>query len=230
LVDQILKSKGFSMRLFLASAFLLGFTTAATAQSVVTLDSFDLDDSSGSTGKKTAPSGVTGQSEEMRDCLFSTSGCADSEFESGVDISLDDVFNLGVIDRGEVAGSVAIGVVDRDPLPSIDLEILFAYDSDQLSPEAMRTLADLSTALNDPRLASARLVFIGHTDAVGSETYNLDLSRRRAESVARFVMSSLAIPPGQVESVGVGFTRLKNTFDPSAAENRRVQLVLVPGV
>lgn len=208
------------MRTTVAALGLAMTAGMAMAQSVVTLDSFDL-------GTDETPPVANAESDGMRACLVEGSGCKESGYESGVSISLSDVVNLGIIDSEEIPDDTS--VVETAPLPSIDLEILFAYDSDALTPEAMATLGSLSTALSDPRLATARLVFIGHTDSVGGEAYNLDLSRRRADAVARFVMASLAIPPSRIESVGVGYSRLKNTFDPAAAENRRVQLVLIPG-
>lgn len=192
--------------------------SAAVGQSVLTLDSFDLDDPA-----DPAPSA---RPDPMADCI-ATNTCKGDGFSSGVDISLDYVFNLGVVDRDEVDEAAVKST--SDPLPTVDLEIRFAYDSDDLSYEAMQTLAGLTSALQDPRLASAKLIFIGHTDAAGGESYNMDLSRRRAEAVATHVMATMRIPASRVDAVGVGYSRLKNTADPNAAENRRVQLVLVPG-
>ncbi len=217
---------------------------AAQAQSTLTLESFSLEP---------APTAAP-PAAEMRDCLLDQSGCTSAEFGGGAAFTLDDVVNLGVIDREEAKAAAAampasrgnasvqaapddrntaaMAIVDRDtpePLPSIDLEILFAYNSDALTPDAMRKLSELSSALRDPRLATARLVFVGHTDGVGSASYNMRLSQRRAESVANFVQGTMRLSPARIDAVGVGFTRLKNTFDPASPQNRRVQLVLVPG-
>ncbi len=199
----------------------------ALAQSTVTLDSFSLDPAP-QAQPDTAPSA------EMRDCLLDQSGCTSDEFSGSATFTLDDVVNLGVIDRTEVPQNAAVGGTGGStaapaPLPSIDLEILFAYNSDDLTPEAMGKLSSLADALRDPRLSDARLIFIGHTDGVGSAAYNIDLSRRRAEAVARFVQGTMGLPPSRIRAEGVGFSRLKNSFDPAAAQNRRVQLVLVPG-
>lgn len=201
----------------------------AFAQSTVTLDSFSLDDD---------PKPDVAAS-EMRDCLLDASACASNEFSGGTKFSLDDVVNLGVVERKPTPPAVAgvpvaaIGVTDRtkaaEPLLTIDLEVLFAYDSDQLSPQAMAKLSTLASALADPQLQGSKLIFIGHTDGVGSAVYNRELSRRRADSVARYVRSTLRLSPSQIEAVGVGFDYLKNSRFPDAAENRRVQLVLVPG-
>lgn len=193
---------------------------AALAQSTVTLDSFSLDDLSD------APAAQP--ESEMRDCLLNQSGCASEEFGNAAAFTLDDVVNLGVVDRS-VAEDIAESRPDPAPLPSIDLEVLFAYNSDDLTPQAMAKLSTLASALRDPRLGDSQLIFIGHTDATGSAAYNMDLSRRRAQAVANYVQATMRLSPARIEAVGVGFTRLKNSFDPNAPQNRRVQLVLVPG-
>lgn len=213
----------------LAAALVL--PSAALAQSTVTLDSFSLGD---------APK-PDADAAEMRDCLVDPSACENSEFSGGSKFTLDDVVNLGVVKRqpkppasetqARIGGTIA--VEDRskkpEPLPTIDLEVLFDYGSDALTPQAMAKLSTLANALSDPRLKDSKLIFIGHTDAVGSAEYNKALSQRRANSVARFVQGTMSLGTGQIEAVGVGFDYLKNTRRPDAAENRRVQLVLVPG-
>lgn len=222
---------------FLAALIAMALPVAGFAQSTVTLDSFSLDDD---------PEPVVGAdvvADEMRDCLLNPSACASNEFGGGAAFTMDDVVNLRVEKRVSkpagttdvkrtttVRNDTALVVTDRSkPLPTIDLEVLFAYGSDQLSPQAMAKLSTLSSALADPRLQGSTLMFIGHTDSVGSAAYNRELSRRRADSVARFVRSTLRANPPQIEAVGVGFDYLKNTRFPESAENRRVQLLLVPG-
>ncbi|WP_323771497.1 OmpA family protein [Antarctobacter sp.] len=209
---------------------LMALPGLVAAQSTVTLDSFSLDDDP-------KPNAAAS---EMRDCLLDASACASNEFGGGAKFTLDDVVNLGVVKREPkppvTAGTptTTIAVIDRtkpapQPLPTIDLEVLFAYDSDRLTPQAMAKLSSLASALADPRLQGSKLVFIGHTDGVGSAAYNRELSKRRADSVARYVQSTLRMGTSQIEAVGVGFDYLKNSRFPDAAENRRVQLVLVPG-
>lgn len=195
---------------------MLMFSSASFGQSRITLDSVDL----------SAPE----KTEIMRDCLFGSEqgNCKDKEFGGSSEISLDDVVNLGVVDRTEVRSTDQNNSATSSPLPSIDLEIQFAYNSDELTPSAYMKLAELVKVMSDPRLRSQRLVFIGHTDAIGGQAYNLELSQRRAIAVASYVRALTGIAPARISSVGVGFSRLKNNFDPSAAENRRVQLVLVP--
>jgi outer membrane protein OmpA-like peptidoglycan-associated protein len=221
---------------FLIACTALWLPIGAFAQSSVTLDSFSLD-----LDPEPEPQAAAS---EMRDCLLDPSSCASDEFGGGAAFSLDDVVNLGVgkrvVQRAPAAGTptsiTSTAPLTQTPprppsapLPTIDLEVLFAYDSDNLTPEAMGKLANLASALRDPRLQGSTLIFIGHTDSVGSAAYNNALSLRRARSVANFVQGTLGLPSSQIEAVGVGFSRLKNSRDPASAQNRRVQLVLVPG-
>ena len=213
----------------------------AVAQSVVSLDIIDLNVggmASGSTVDETVDvvtnqaTGQAAQAEDqvllMRDCLFDSGACESTEYGGSTDIKLGDIYNLGVIDRNEMPPPDPESQEASIPLPSIDLEIQFGYDSDDLTPTAYAKLASLADVLTDPRMQDQRLVFIGHTDAVGSESYNLKLSQRRANAVASYVSMITGLPPSRIAARGVGYSMLKNTWDPASAENRRVQLVLVP--
>ena len=65
----------------------------------------------------------------------------------------------------------------------------------------------------------------GHTDAVGSEAYNQDLSERRADSIKRYLTDKFGIAGTDLVTVGYGKTKLKDPSHPTADVNRRVQVV-----
>jgi outer membrane protein OmpA-like peptidoglycan-associated protein len=109
--------------------------------------------------------------------------------------------------------------------PKIDLEINFEYNSAALSPEAMSQMNNLGRALSSPELTGSVIMLGGHTDAKGRENYNQQLSERRAETVKRFLVQNYQIPTANLVSAGYGKSGLKNTADPFAAENRRVEIV-----
>jgi outer membrane protein OmpA-like peptidoglycan-associated protein len=67
------------------------------------------------------------------------------------------------------------------------------------------------------------VVIEGHTDATGSDDYNLSLSQRRAASVKQYLISVHGIDAARLEAVGLGKTRPLYAADPFAPENRRVQ-------
>jgi outer membrane protein OmpA-like peptidoglycan-associated protein len=109
--------------------------------------------------------------------------------------------------------------------PSQDLEIYFDYNSAAITPEAEPQLNELGLALRNARLQDAVMLLSGHTDARGSDYYNQELSERRAEAVRTYLVEKFHIPLEGLTTAGFGKRQLKNTNDPSAAENRRVQIV-----
>ena len=202
---------------------------SAGAQSTITLEDFDLGDDMGGSQAAVVEDGGD---QAMKSCLTDGAGCADGATKAGVSFSIDDVVNLGIVDREEVEtnrtsadGQVAS---TTDPLPSIDLEVLFDTASHNIRADQVPQLARLSDTLRSSDFSTFTLVFIGHTDAKGSSAYNRALSQRRAESVADFVAVSAGVPKGRVRSVGMGFTQLARPAEPYSEQNRRVQLVLVP--
>lgn len=110
-------------------------------------------------------------------------------------------------------------------LPTLDVQVTFDFDSDVVGPAAQKSLAALGAAMRDPQLASSRFTLIGHTDGVGARGYNQALSERRALQVRRFLVDVFAIAADRLEAYGRGMTQLKLPGNPSAAENRRVQII-----
>ena len=65
----------------------------------------------------------------------------------------------------------------------------------------------------------------GHTDSVGSEAYNKQLSQRRAEAVQAYLVSRHGIAPDRLRTEGVGEARTLAGEQPESARNRRVNIV-----
>ncbi|MFF3702139.1 MULTISPECIES: OmpA family protein [Pseudomonas] len=103
--------------------------------------------------------------------------------------------------------------------------VMFAYDSAELTPAAQQQLRTLTGKLNDPSVASIKV--IGHTDSRGSDTYNQALSERRASSVAEYLISQ-GLAPQKITSQGRGEREpiADNETDAGRAQNRRVELHL----
>jgi outer membrane protein OmpA-like peptidoglycan-associated protein len=141
----------------------------------------------------------------------------DAEAQRAID-ELPKTRSLTVTERARVER------VSQDK-PSIDLEILFGYDSATPTREARETLASLGEALNDSELKGSTFLIAGHTDAKGSASYNQKLSQRRAEAVKKVLVSEFKIPADSLLTAGYGKDRLKDPANPLAAENRRVQVV-----
>lgn len=102
-------------------------------------------------------------------------------------------------------------------------DVLFEFNSDQLQPEAYESLRRLVNYLKKPP-GFQSLVIEGHTDSVGSATYNLNLSQRRAESVRKAIVE-LGAPAAKVKSMGFGESKpiADNGNYQGRAMNRRVE-------
>src|SRR6187455_1349958 len=108
--------------------------------------------------------------------------------------------------------------------PNIDLEITFDYDSADISAKSLSSVQALGKALTNPDLKGSTFVVAGHTDAAGGETYNQDLSERRADSIKRYLTDKFGIAGADLVTVGYGKSKLKDPGQPLAEVNRRVQV------
>ncbi|MCV9920906.1 MULTISPECIES: OmpA family protein [Pseudomonas] len=104
-------------------------------------------------------------------------------------------------------------------------QVLFAFNSATLTPAAQQRVHDVLPKLNDPSVTSIKV--IGHTDAVGSDSYNQTLSERRASSVAEYLISQ-GVAASKVTSQGRGKSEAvaDNDTEEGRALNRRVELHL----
>ena len=103
--------------------------------------------------------------------------------------------------------------------------IYFSFNSDAIREESAPTLNAIAEVLR--RHPDWKLAISGHTDAIGSDSYNLDLSRRRAAAVGSALTTKFAIAAGRLATSGFGRSQPKDTNDTleGRARNRRVELV-----
>ncbi len=99
--------------------------------------------------------------------------------------------------------------------------IYFDYDSCSLNAEALKQLEKVSDKIVIPE--ETQLYVIGHTDAKGSEEYNLELSKCRAEAVKDYLMK-LGMKSGNIIVLYKGEQQPVSEND---AENRRVEVILI---
>ncbi|MGA2607715.1 MAG: OmpA family protein [Terriglobia bacterium] len=104
--------------------------------------------------------------------------------------------------------------------------IQFDTGSDQLRPESMNVIKEVAAALQ--KQPALKLRIEGHTDSTGDAAKNLDLSKRRAESV-KGALVKLGISPDRLTTEGFGQTKPLAPEDTpqGRAENRRVEFVKV---
>lgn len=116
-------------------------------------------------------------------------------------------------------------MAEKLDLPRADIEVLFDLDSAHVTARARETLDTLGAALADPRLAGQKFVVAGHTDGYGPDSYNVQLSQRRADAVRQYMIQTFDIAPANLIARGFGESQLKNKRNPFAPENRRVQII-----
>jgi outer membrane protein OmpA-like peptidoglycan-associated protein len=109
--------------------------------------------------------------------------------------------------------------------PKIDLEINFDFNSASIRPSSIPSVQALGQALSDPKLKGSTFVVAGHTDGVGSDAFNQDLSERRADTIKHYLVDNYHIANSDLVTVGYGKSKLKDSQDPTDAINRRVQVV-----
>jgi outer membrane protein OmpA-like peptidoglycan-associated protein len=210
---QFLKKTGLVIA---ASAFVLCAAGAAYAQSALqnTIEN--------SLTPKTQPAPVTrGLSRSITIETPDPKAAAEKQFVDRMrtrSISIEPVAPPTPAEREQIA------VIAHDK-PSIDLEILFDYNSADVGPRAAPVVIALGNALSKDQFKGAVFFINGYTDAKGSPDYNMALSQRRAEAVRRVLIERYGLSPQQLIPTGFGLTNLKNPSDPFGEENRRVQIV-----
>jgi len=120
------------------------------------------------------------------------------------------------------------GVVVRLP------DVLFEFGRSELTRDARRKIGGISNVLNSPDVAWRQLSIEGHTDSIGSEQANNQLSERRARSVADALVS-LRVAPQRltVQGFGEAYPVAPNVHgnggdNPEGrARNRRVEVVIL---
>ena len=103
--------------------------------------------------------------------------------------------------------------------------IYFDFDSAEVREQSTPALQQITDALN--KNSGWKLTIEGHTDNLGGDAYNLDLSKRRAEAVKVMLVRRYHIDGARLKTVGFGASRPKASNDTleGRAENRRVELV-----
>ena len=85
----------------------------------------------------------------------------------------------------------------------LDTQALFAFDSAELSDDGKLRLNDVLGSLTAADLQDEKIHITGHTDEIGSDSYNLKLSQKRASAVRDYLVSR-GVVPGFIETSGVG--------------------------
>ena len=126
-----------------------------------------------------------------------------------------------------LAKLAAVKEEDRGMVITLSGSVLFPSDQSTLLPEAQTRLNQVADALMTTK--ERNIVVEGHTDSRGSESHNLDLSQRRADSVRSYLVAR-GYEPDRMQAHGIGKGRPTTSNDTAEgrANNRRVEIIVQP--
>jgi len=103
--------------------------------------------------------------------------------------------------------------------------ILFPFNSTEILPAGKSNLQQLANSLGE--YPNSDVLIVGHTDSVGTDAYNLDLSQRRAQAASAY-LQSLGVPAARLRTVGKGESEpiQPNDTEDGRARNRRVEIAI----
>ena len=130
--------------------------------------------------------------------------------------------------RAELEGTgVSVTRIGDNITLNMPGNVTFATDSSDLSPAFFDVLNSVGKVMNE--FESTVVEVAGHTDSTGSDAYNLQLSQRRAQSVATY-LGAQGVNSQRLITVGMGESRpvADNATAGGRAANRRVEITMVP--
>ncbi|TDO99772.1 OmpA family protein [Marinomonas balearica] len=161
---------------------------------------------------------------------FGASVFAESIYNPNIVARLADGDRDGVIDARDQCANTPLGAnvnnvgcsAESTKLLSVELNILFDSGKDVVKPRYFSEVKKLADFMR--KNSHSSIVIEGHTDDVGSEELNLDLSQRRASAIANVLTDSFMIRRSRVKGVGYGESRPVSSNDTvlGREQNRRV--------
>lgn len=108
---------------------------------------------------------------------------------------------------------------------TFDSGLLFDFDSAELRPNARRDLSEFATSMNE--FEESNILIVGHTDSVGAESYNQQLSERRAQSAGQYLQQQ-GIDASRLNITGKGESEpvATNQTADGRQQNRRVEIAI----
>jgi len=130
--------------------------------------------------------------------------------------------------REQMAGT-GVDVVRNGDNLTLDVPggVTFAFNSSTLNPQFTPVLDRVASTLTE--YDKTVIEVAGHTDSVGSDSYNQQLSEQRANNVAAY-LAGRSVARTRMVTIGAGETRpvASNDSDAGRAQNRRVEITIVP--
>ena len=97
-----------------------------------------------------------------------------------------------------------------------------------IQPQFFGLLTKVRKSFN--KFKKCEVVIEGHTDSIGRDALNQELSEERAEAVRQYILANASIDPDKVSSIGYGETKpvASNETKAGQAKNRRIDVVIIP--
>ncbi len=105
----------------------------------------------------------------------------------------------------------------------LGFNLQFGFDSAALEADSKAYIDRLGEVLGQPDNAGKQLLIVGHTDGSGDDSYNSQLSQRRALAVRDYLTTTWSIDPNLLQIKGVGESQPLDGTDPLDGINRRVE-------
>lgn len=156
--------------------------------------------------------------------LFSLAACDPTNFNREAGAEVDEggfgnsTMNNSLVMSGDRDYTIALATRFASEVPST---ITFAFNSAELTPEARATLAQQADWIR--QFPEVRFRVYGHTDLVGSDSYNKALGLRRAKAAVRY-LTSLGIGSARLEAVA-SFGKTRPIIQTSGPEQRNRRTV-----
>jgi outer membrane protein OmpA-like peptidoglycan-associated protein len=105
-------------------------------------------------------------------------------------------------------------------------DVLFNFNSSTLNPKFTKQLDSIINKLKDRSFSSLEVT--GHTDSIGTSSYNSDLSEKRAKTIKEYLMKKLGMNAALITTKGMGENspRATNATAEGRQMNRRVEIIL----
>ncbi|HEY1080606.1 MAG TPA: OmpA family protein, partial [Bdellovibrio sp.] len=130
-------------------------------------------------------------------------------------------------ERGQTARArVQVNAIPKPAKALVLKNLNFVFNTAKLTPASEKELEKNLSQMSQVRIK--KIIVVGHTDSVGSDEYNQELSQTRAETVAQALRKKFRLSTEQVEAVGYGESQpiATNKTKQGRLQNRRVELKL----
>lgn len=130
-----------------------------------------------------------------------------------------------------VSGEATAQNVDFIPAQGLTMklqeQVLFSYDSSALTPAGSAKIGEIAAVLRE--YPDSDVFIMGYTSSDGDDSYNTQLSQRRADSVKNTLIAN-QVAPSRITSLGMGSSNpiASNETEAGRSQNRRVEIIVVP--